>query len=124
MNKYFWQPNETALLLDAEKSFRQLRDELPHRTPKSIRYKSKQLGIERKNRWIRNSVNCKELLEDQEFCDVINGELLGDGCIINIKGGKNYTFSYCTINQEYINYLHRYIAEGCGKSKSAPFYEV
>jgi len=123
-----WTQSEIGLLLDKNKSFMEIYLEIPYRSPSTIRTKSKKLGIRNKDRgnaeerWLRTSQNYKDLLEDKEFCSIIDGELLGDGCVQQSREGY-FSFTYSTVNKEYIEYLHKYIANKTNSRSSVYKYE-
>lgn len=43
------------------------------------------------------------LIKEQK--ELINGELLGDGCLTSSKGNLNSSFAYCTKNRKYLEWL-------------------
>lgn len=59
----------------------------------------------------------EKLLKNKKFCETIDGELLGDGCIIKDKRGY-HTFAYSTSNEEYAEFLHSFIANKTGSKSS------
>ncbi len=127
-----WNAKEMSLIKDTNKSLEDLHQLLPHRTINSIRLKATRLGFQRTGEALfRSSRNYRELLHDNEFCQVVDGELLGDGCIIREqrRGKSYYGFSYSTSNREYAKYLHAYLTNKTNSSgklyypdKSKPHY--
>lgn len=120
--KTTWTPEEDSVLYDTTKSYNQLLLLLPGRSKSSAYARANKLGIKRDQSVIAriNSENQRkdawtELLKDTEFCQVIDGELLADGCIFRkkINGRKCYEYSFIagSIHREYAEYLRSFIAE-------------
>ncbi len=113
-----WTPDEILLLQDTSISISDLQTKLPHRSIEAIRIKSSRLGYNRTgDAFLRNSSNYLDLLHDDLFCETIDGELLGDGCVTKNKRGY-HIFSYCTSNGEYAKFLHKLIANKAGSKSS------
>jgi hypothetical protein len=104
-----WTIQEESLLSNTSLSVRELADLLPNRTTTGIQVHSAKLGIKRNHKF-RLRKNYYTLANDQEFFQIINGELLGDGCVTKDKRGY-CSFNYCTSNKEHIKELHSYIAK-------------
>ena len=112
-----WKEKEDRVLSDTSLNYDVIAALLPHRSQKGIWQRAHKLGYSRDTSVIAkvNSENqrketWKELLNDKEFCEVIDGELLGDGCVFR-KKVKNrncyeYTFIAGSIHREYAEYLH------------------
>ncbi len=112
-----WNAREISLISDTNKNLEDLRQLLPHRTINSIRLKATRLGFQRTGEALfRSSKNYHELLHDNEFCQVVNGEILGDGCIVEqlLRNKSYYTFSYSTSDKQYAYYLHTYLSKKTG----------
>lgn len=96
---------------------------------KGIWSRASKLGFVRDTAIIRkvNSENQRKegwtsLLDDKEFCSIIDGELLGDGCIYKkkVKNRKCHEYSFIagSIHKEYAEYVHSKVCEKLGsKSK-------
>ena len=108
-----WPECELKLLSDTNRSLDELHHLLPHRSKESIRIKACRIGWKRKGlALLRVSKNYAELLRDKKFTSIIDGELLGDGCIV--KQRDHYIFSYCSSNHEYMVYLNKIITNKTG----------
>ena len=105
-----WTIEEKEILQDDSKSVKDLRALLPHRSEVSIQIKRNRLGLHVVN---KKSKYQDDLMNDYEFSQVIDGELLGDGCVMKDKRGY-YSFQYCTVDLEYITYLHDYLKHKTG----------
>lgn len=116
-----WTLEEDKVLSDTSLNYDEIIAQLPHRSRKGIWQRAHKLGFNRDISLIAkiNSENqrkkeWKTLLDDRKFCEVIDGELLGDGCIFR-KKVKNrncyeYTFIAGSIHREYAEYVHGIIA--------------
>ena len=98
---------------------------LPHRSKRSIWSRASKLGYLRNTSLIRqiNSENQRKkewtsLLDDKEFCEIIDGELLGDGCIYRkkVKNRQCYEYSFIagSIHKDYAQYLHGILSKKLG----------
>ncbi len=116
-----WTKEEDRTLADTSVDYDQLQKFLPHRTKRAIWSRASKLGHNRDLAIIRkvNSDNQRReewtsLLEDEEFCEIIDGEVLGDGCIFKKKSTNRdcyeYSFIAGSIHEEYAQYLHDKIA--------------
>ncbi len=106
-----WTSNEIQFLMDPSVSIYNLHKKMPHRSVEAIRIKANRLGYNRSgDALLRNSSNYLNLLHDNSFREIIDGELLGDGCITKNKQGY-YAFTYCTANKSYCDFLHNMIAQ-------------
>ncbi len=105
-----WTDDEMKILQDTHKTIPELHMLLPHRSPESIRIKAGKLGhLRTGDALLRNSSNYLDLLENSQFKEVVDGELLGDGCIT--KGSRGYsTFALTCGNKGYAEYLHSVMA--------------
>ena len=109
-----WNEKEIEIVKNTSRSLDDICLLIPNRSKESIRIKSNKLGYHRSgDALLRNSSNYVELLEDKEFCQVIDGELLGDGCITrqNLRNKTYYIFTYQTVNEQYARYLHSIISQ-------------
>jgi len=116
-----WTEKEDKILSDTSLSYDIIAARLPNRSKRSIWTRAHKLGYSRDISVIAkiNSENQHKdewdsLLSDKKFCEVIDGELLGDGCICR-KKVKNrncyeYTFIAGSIHEEYAKYLHNILA--------------
>jgi len=124
-----WTDQELKIVSDCKKNGDQLHSLLPHRSKDAIMIKSRKMGWQRKGEALyRSSQNYRELLNNKQFCQVIDGELLGDGCIYVSTESLNspfqyYIFTYTTINKEYITYLHRYLCKMTGSKVKISSYK-
>lgn len=116
-----WTKEEDQILSDTSLHYDTICKKLPHRSKRSIWTRSHRLGYNRDINVIRNinSNNQKKdvwtkLLSDKEFYEIINGELLGDGCIYRkkVKNRKCYEYSFIagSIHKDYAEYVHKILS--------------
>lgn len=116
-----WTKEEDKILSDTSVPYDSLLEKLPSRSKRSIWSRAHKLGYSRDASAISvaySEMQRKEewttLLEDKEFCKVIDGELLGDGCVFRkgIKSGTGYEYTFIagSIHKEYAEYLHGILA--------------
>ncbi len=121
MNKT-WTPSEDKVLSNTCIGYDEICLKLPHRSKRSIWSRAAKLGYVRDTNLIRqvNSENQRKdswtkPLEDKEFCEIIDGELLGDGCVYRkkVKNRLCYEYSFIagSIHKEYAEYVHDIIAK-------------
>lgn len=112
-----WTKKEDQLLSDTSKSYNQILMLLNKRTKKSVYARANRLGYKRDKKTISkiNSENQRKeiwdsLINDRYFCEVVDGELLADGCIfkkkIKDRDCYDYAFIAGSIHREYAEYLH------------------
>ena len=120
-----WTKKEDKVLANTSLTYDIICKKLPHRSKRSIWSRAHKLGFPRDLDIIRkvNSENQRKdewtsLLDDKEFCEIVDGELLGDGCIYKkkVKNRKcyEYTFIAGSIRKEYAEYLHSKLAKKLG----------
>lgn len=58
--------------------------------------------------------------------NIIDGCLLGDGCLIISKSGKNPYFSYCSKNKDHVEYVFKYFKNLCNYSeiKETSYFDI
>jgi len=116
-----WTKEEDKILSDTSLTYDDVCSKMPSRSKGSIWTRAHKLGYNRDASAISKAyseMQRKEewtiLLEDAVFCEVVDGELLGDGCIfrkiIKSKNGYEYTFIAGSIHKEYAEYLHGILA--------------
>ena len=116
-----WTEKEDKVLSNTSLSYDVVAAQLPNRSQKGIWQRAHKLGFVR-NAGIIAEVNSENqrkkewetLSNDKKFCEVTDGELLGDGCIFR-KKVKNrncyeYTFIAGSIHKEYAEYVHGILA--------------
>lgn len=105
-----WTKEEIEILKDTTKTISKIHSLIPHRTAEAIRIKAGRLGYSRTgDALLRNSVNYVELLNNFAFKEIVDGELLGDGCITKSNRG-HFIFSLTCGNKGYAEYLHSVMA--------------
>ncbi len=122
-----WTEEEIAILRDTNKTHGQLKSLLTNRTISSIYVKCFSLGIRRSYAGggkgsVLSDAKIEEL-RNGEFLEIVNGHLLGDGCI----GGRhqrfqlsNTHFDYVEYTQEFLNKLtERKVNVGGGKTRTS-----
>ncbi len=100
-----WTDKEIEIISDTSKTISELCELLPSRSETAVGIKSRRLGYNRKEYSILRRRHAQELLLNKNFCEIIDGELLGDGCIM-MDDNSNTSFTYSSSNQEYVTYLH------------------
>lgn len=140
-----WTAYEDSVLAHTSLSYDLIREKfLPHRTKRSIWSRAAKLGYRRNFEVIQkvNSENQRKdewtkLVDDREFCEIVDGELLGDGCIFRkkVKNRQCYEYSFIagSVRREYAEYVHRKIGskldskariKTCQSSGEKDFYSV
>jgi len=107
-----WTESENIVLQDLGKTYEQLRKMLPHRTKNAIKCQCYKLKLTNRPNTRCDSLfqfnmtyeEADYLCEDKEFCEMLNGSLLGDACV-NSKGLR-----FNSSNREYLQYLSDYFS--------------
>jgi hypothetical protein len=113
----FWTNEEDRILADISKGYDEILPLLPGRSKTAIYSRANKLGYKRDRELIRkiNSENQRQciwedLQNDEEFCEIIDGELLADGCIYRkrVKNRSCYEYSFIagSVHREYAKYLY------------------
>ena len=111
MNKYFWTKEETAIVRKIDLTLTEMMQLLPNRTYSGIRGQIKKLGLKLSKESISKAHTLAQLgikesdinniKNDNNFLDIINGNLLGDGWI-----DKSYNFGLANIKKDLIEYVN------------------
>ena len=119
-----WTQEEDQILQNTSLAYEKIAKMIPHRSLKGIYARASKLGFKRDSS-LRSQINSEnqrndswDLHTDKEFCSIVDGELLGDGCIAR-KDIKNrnvceYNFIAGSIHLDYAEYLHDLLSKKLG----------
>ncbi len=115
-----WLEDEICVLKNRDLTHQELHDLLPHRSVEAIRRKSYQHGLQRtmKSSGHLTDDEAQSIWDNPEFREMIEGHLLGDGCIDH----KGHAFRLGTSNKDYANFVQDKLNTLSGKNNTASYH--
>ena len=114
-----WTDQEIAILKNRDLTHKELHILLPHRSIEGIRRKTYQFGLQRTLRRFGHitQAEAEEIWSNLELQQLIEGHLLGDGCV-----AKEGNFRLGTNNQDYASFTQSCLNKLTNKKSKSTYY--